>query len=241
MKFAIIGYGKMGKAVEAMCQSYGHEIVAIIDSQADWEKYEEQVQQADAAIEFSTPTAAAQNLKNCFRCNIPVVTGTTAWDAHYEEIREICLEQKQSLFTAANFSLGMNVFFKLNSYLARMMNNMSQYKVSLEEIHHIRKLDKPSGTAKQLAAMLIDELDRKKSWTLDKTHSADELLVVAHRQADVPGTHCVSYESDEDKIQISHTAKSREGFARGAMMAAIWLIDKKGIFSMDDFIVDFLQ
>ncbi len=241
MKFAIIGYGKMGKAVEAMCLDNGHEIVAIIDKEADWEKYKEEVQQADAAIEFSTPTAAPQNIKNCFRYNIPVVTGTTAWDEHFDEIRKICLEEKQALLKAANFSLGMNVFFKLNSYLARMMNNLLQYKVNIDETHHLQKNDKPSGTAKQLAEIIIDNLDRKKNWVLDNATTEDELLVLAHRQADVPGTHHVTYKSSEDIIEISHTAISREGFARGALMAAIWLIGRTGIFSMNDFIGELLK
>ena len=240
MKIAIVGYGRMGRAIEKAALAQGHEIVVAIDSENDWQTYSGKLAKADVAVEFTTPETAAENISRCLRLKVAVVTGTTAWEDRLPEIKKQCLDQNGTLFIASNFSIGVNIFFRLNNWLASVMDKFNQYDPSIEETHHTGKLDKPSGTAKQLADGLVAELRRKKGWDSGESKKKDHLPVISHRLEDVPGTHVVRYESAEDILEIKHTAHSREGFARGAVMAAEWLQGKKGVFSMDDLLSEMI-
>lgn len=238
MNLAIIGFGKMGKAVNEIALASGHEIVAVIDSEKDWAEGLIKLSQADVAIEFSTPDAVVSNIKKCFDLNLPVVTGTTAWEDQQEMMIKKCLNEGQALFVASNFSLGVNIFFKLNHYFSKLMNGFSEYDVEMEEIHHVHKVDKPSGTAKTLADDILQNMDRKTAWVNTRSNNAEELSIISHRTDNVPGTHSVIYTSNEDVIELRHTALSRKGFAKGAVLAATWLIGKKGYFGMKDLLAD---
>jgi len=228
MKIALLGYGKMGKSIEKIALERGHKIV--IKSDSNTKNYD--ISKADIAIEFSNPDIAFENLKNCIENNIPVVCGTTGWLDKYESIENSCKKNNSAFLYASNFSIGVNLFFKLNEYLTKMMNNISDYKAEIEEIHHIHKLDAPSGTAITLANSIIDNSKIEK-WSL-KNSSDKEVLIKVKREDEVPGTHTVTYTSKVDKIDIKHEAFNRSGFAVGAVFAAEWLIDKKGVFSMKD-------
>jgi 4-hydroxy-tetrahydrodipicolinate reductase len=241
MNIAIAGYGRMGRAVEKAAMEKGHHILARIDAEKDWKEQAGEIQRADVVIEFSTPSTVVANVLRCFDMNLPVVTGTTAWEKDFPEVKSTCLTQGKSLFVASNFSVGVNIFFHLNRKLANMMNAFGQYDPTIEEIHHVKKLDRPSGTAKQLADDLVKGLDNKTKWSLGENGGEGEIPVISHRLEDVPGTHIIRYESPEDTIEIKHTAKSRAGFARGAVKAAEWLIGKKGVFTMDDLLADMLD
>lgn len=234
MKIALLGYGKMGKEVEKIALSRGHEIILRLDSEDDWDTQREKLAEADVAIEFSVPESALTNIFHCFDFNLPVVVGTTGWLGQLEHVKQVCEEHNQALFYASNFSVGVNLFFELNRRLAQLMNNYDEYDARIEETHHIHKLDKPSGTALTLADSIISLLDRKDKWVNDVPEHDYELGVISHREEDVPGTHVVSYTSDIDDIEIRHIAKSRRGFALGAMMAAEWLPRRRGIFTMAD-------
>jgi len=227
MKIALLGYGRMGKTIEQIALQRGHQIVTkAMDDNYD-------ISDADVAIDFSIPSAAFKNISNCFNKNVPVISGTTGWLEDYDKAVALCEEKKGAFIYASNFSLGVNIFFELNSYLAKMMNTLKDYKVSMEEIHHTQKLDAPSGTAITLADAIIKEHDGYTSWDLDpKTEAA--LPITAKRIKDVPGTHSISYKSDVDTIDITHTAHSRQGFALGAVVAAEWLHGKTGVFTMKD-------
>jgi 4-hydroxy-tetrahydrodipicolinate reductase len=238
MKIALIGYGKMGKIIGALAEKEGIEVVVKIDAEADWEKNENNLRAVDAAIEFSTPTAAIANIRRCFNLNIPVVCGTTGWEDQLTAIKNECILNNNALFVAPNFSPGVNVFFLLNRYLAEIMNKMEQYDLSVEEIHHIHKLDTPSGTAKALAGDLTKLIDRKKNWVNHATSVIRELPVISHRTGEVPGTHIIRYFSEVDEIEIKHTAKNRTGFAQGALLAARWIVEKRGFFTMDNLMDD---
>lgn len=229
MKIALLGYGRMGQTIEKLAVKRGHEIVLKVDEST--EKYD--ITKADIAIDFSVPSVAFKNIANCFTNGVPVVSGTTGWLEQYEEALEICAKNNGGFIYASNFSLGVNVFFELNEYLAKMMASLKDYKVSMEEIHHTKKLDAPSGTAITLAEGVIKNTSYK-NWSLDVTNSSDDLPIIAKRIPDVPGTHEVQYESHIDTIAIKHTAHSREGFALGAVVAAEWLNGKTGVFSMRD-------
>lgn len=229
MKIALLGYGRMGKAIEKIALDRGHEIVLKIDV----ETKEYNISKADVAIDFSIPSSAYKNITNCFKNNVPVVSGTTGWLDQYEEAVAICKENKGGFISATNFSLGVNIFFELNEQLAKMMANLSDYNISMEEIHHTKKLDAPSGTAITLAEGIIKNT-HKNNWALDVTNEANEIPIVAKRIPEVPGTHSVSYVSNIDTIDIKHTAHNRQGFALGAVVAAEWLIGKHGVFSMKD-------
>lgn len=219
----------MGKAIEQIALTRGHEIVLKVDLNTP----EYDISIADIAIDFSIPNSAFNNITNCFKHGVPVVSGTTGWLEKYDDAVRICKENNSGFISATNFSLGVNIFFELNEQLAKMMANLSDYKVSMEEIHHTKKLDAPSGTAITLAEGIIDNTSYK-NWALDVTKSDDELPIVAKRIPDVPGTHTVAYNSSIDSIEIKHTAHNREGFALGAVVAAEWLVNKKGVFSMKD-------
>lgn len=235
MNIALIGYGKMGKEIEAAALKRGHSITLKINKDNAERMSEEDLQKADVAIEFSTPHTVLNNIKKCISAQIPIVVGTTGWYDHFEEIKSLCAQKNGSLFHATNFSLGVNLFFKVNTYLAELMNKYEGYEVSMEEIHHIHKLDKPSGTAITLANQIIEKIERKNKWSIDSKH-ADTLFIKDIREGEVPGTHIIKYQSDIDDIEIMHKAHNRKGFALGAVIAAEFLHTKKGIYTMNDII-----
>ena len=228
MKIALLGYGKMGKTIEKIATERGHTIVLKVDK--DDTNYD--LSQADVAIDFSIPTAALNNISNCFDAGVPVVSGTTGWLDHYQEMVALCKEKKGAFIYASNYSLGVNLFFELNKKLAKMMNPVEGYSINMEEIHHTQKLDAPSGTAITLAEGIIDN-SNKTGWQLDEGDQ-NTIPIVAKRIEQVPGTHTVTYSSEVDDIEITHTAHNRNGFALGAVVAAEWLKDKTGIFGMKD-------
>lgn len=228
MKIALLGYGKMGQVIERIALERGHEIVLRKD---EFNTYEG-LSSADVAIDFSVPMAAVDNISACFNNNVPVVSGTTGWLDRYDEMIALCKEKNGGFISSSNFSLGVNLFFGLNEYLAKMMATIDGYKVSMEEIHHIHKLDAPSGTAISLAQGVIENSEYSK-WTLEEAKE-NEIHIEAVRTGEVPGTHTVTYDSGIDSIEIKHTAHNREGFALGAVIAAEWLAGKQGIFSMRD-------
>ena len=234
MKAALVGYGKMGKAIEKILIERGHSIVSIIDIDNQGDFQSEAFKNADVAIEFSLPSAAYDNYLKCFAANVPVVAGTTGWLERLEEIKALCENEGKTFFYAPNFSLGVNILFAVNTYLAKMMNNFPQYDVSMSETHHIHKLDAPSGTAIALAEDIFRQVDRKKQWTLEKTNEPADLLIEAIREGEIPGIHEITYESDIDYIQIKHSSKSRTGLALGAVLAAEFTLGKKGFLEMND-------
>ena len=228
MKIALLGYGKMGQVIERIALERGHEIVLKKD---EFNTYDG-LSTADVAIDFSVPTAAVANISSSFHANVPVVSGTTGWLEHYNEMEALCNEKQGGFISSSNFSLGVNIFFELNEYLAKIMAQFDSYKVSMEEIHHTQKLDAPSGTAISLAKGVIENSAYAK-WTMEKANS-NEIHIEAKRIGDVPGTHTVTYDSAVDSIELKHTAHNREGFALGAVIAAEWLAGKKGIYTMKD-------
>lgn len=228
MKIALLGYGKMGQVIERIALERGHEIVLKKD---EFNTYDG-LSTADVAIDFSVPTAAVSNISSCFNNNVPVVSGTTGWLEHYDEMAALCHEKQGGFISSSNFSLGVNIFFELNEYLAKIMSQFDSYKVSMEEIHHTQKLDAPSGTAISLAKGVIDNSNYA-NWTLEDA-KANQIHIEAKRIGDVPGTHTVTYDSTVDSIELKHTAHNREGFALGAVIAAEWLAGKTGIYTMKD-------
>lgn len=238
MKIALIGYGKMGKEIEQIALSRGHSIVLKVGSANASTYTAEELKKADVAIEFSKPESAIGNIYNCFEAGIPVVVGTTGWLDKLDEVKKKCSGSNGTLFYASNYSIGVNLFFKLNTYLAKLMNSYPAYNVTMEEIHHVHKLDAPSGTAISLANQAIAQLDAKQKWVNAETRNGHELGIVSKRIDEVPGTHTVTYSSDVDEISMTHTAHSRKGFALGAVVAAEWLKGKKGVFGMQDLMGD---
>jgi 4-hydroxy-tetrahydrodipicolinate reductase len=228
MKIALLGYGKMGKVIERIALERGHEIVLKKDQDNTFEG----LLNADIAIDFSVPDSAVTNISECLNNGIPVISGTTGWLANYPEMVELCKAKNGSFIYGSNFSLGVNIFFELNEYLAKMMTNLKQYNVSMEEIHHTQKLDAPSGTAITLAEGVIKHTDYS-NWTLE-TPISNEIHIEAKRIENIPGTHSIFYDSEVDQIEIKHTAHSREGFALGAVVASEWLVGKKGVYTMKD-------
>ena len=231
MKIALIGYGKMGKAIEKIALKKGHEIVARFSSQGI---DNELLASADVAIEFSKPDVAIQNIKTCFELNVPVICGTTGWLEQKEDVLQSVNRTNNAFLYASNFSIGVNLFFAINKYVAQIMNEQPQYDVHIEEIHHTAKLDAPSGTAISIANDILVNLDRKSKWVSEKSENQTDLSIFAVREDPAPGTHIVNYDSLIDSIEIKHTAHSREGFAAGAVLAAEWILGKKGVFSMND-------
>ena len=234
MKIALIGYGKMGKTIEQIALQRGHQIVSIIDinNTADFDS--EAFRSADVAIEFTTPATALGNYMRCFAANVPVVSGTTGWLQHLDEVKAKCEQEGKTFFYASNFSVGVNIFFALNRYLAKIMNGFPAYDVRMTEVHHIHKLDAPSGTAITLAEGILDNVERKERWTLETAEQPTDLPIHAIREGEVPGIHEIIYESDADTISIKHDAKSRAGFALGAVIAAEFTAGKKGFLGMND-------
>ena len=248
MKIALIGYGKMGRMIEQIAKDRGHEIVSIIDVDNQQDFDSEAFKSADVAIEFTNPTAAYGNYLKAFKNNVKVVSGSTGWmKDHGDDVRQMCSEEGgQTLFWASNFSIGVAIFSAVNRYLAKIMNGFTQYDVRMEETHHIHKLDAPSGTAITLAEDIIDNVDRKTDWvkgvqrladgTVEGTNdvAADKLAIESIRRDEVPGIHSVIYDSDADSITITHDAHSRKGFALGAVLAAEYTKDHKGLLTISD-------
>lgn len=231
MNILLIGYGKMGKAIEKIAEERGHTIAGRLNSAEDREAWSAS---ADVAIEFSQPEAAVENLRFAMENNIPVVSGTTGWLDHREEIEALCRDTKGAFFYASNYSIGVNIFFRVNRYLADIMNLQQDYEVEMEEVHHTEKKDAPSGTAITLAEDIIERIEGKKRWISDETNENEAIGISSLRIDKTPGTHTVTYNSEIDSIEIKHTAHSRQGFALGAVIAAEWLKDKTGVFGMDD-------
>lgn len=234
MNIALIGYGKMGQAIEQIAISRGHKISFIIDNNnhSDFQKINNK--NTDVCVEFSSPSSAYNNYLTCFKANIAVVSGTTGWLDKMEEIRKMCDNNQQTFFYASNFSIGVNIFFKVNAFLAKIMNNQTDYTPSMTEIHHTQKLDSPSGTGLTLANEIIASVDRINNWTEENVYSESTLHINALREGTVPGTHIIKYESDIDLIEIKHEAKSRHGFALGAVLAAEFTAKNRGFLTMDD-------
>ena len=229
MNIALLGYGKMGKAIESLASERGHSIVLKINDNID----NHNIRTTDVAIDFSIPEAAVKNISHCLKNDVPVISGTTGWLKNYNDMVSLAKERDGAFIYASNFSLGVNMFFELNKQLAKMMSNLKQYNVDLEEIHHTQKLDAPSGTAITLAEGIIENTDYK-NWSLSKTNEANTIPIESKRIDAVPGTHFVNYNSNVDTISISHTAHNRQGFALGAVIAAEWIIGKTGVFTMND-------
>jgi len=234
MNIALIGYGKMGKAIEQIALGRGHQISAKIEFSNKEDISLLNPSNTDVAIEFTQPESAFKNIKICLEQGIPVVSGTTGWLAHKEEIEQLCQEKKGAFFYASNFSIGVNLFFSINKKLASLMNDFqSDYEVSMEEIHHIHKLDEPSGTAITLSEGITENFDKKKGWQL--SNEKEELIHInAIREGEVPGTHIINYKSEIDQIEIKHEAFNRKGFSTGAVVAAEWVKGKEGVFGMND-------
>lgn len=228
MKIALLGYGKMGQTIEKIALERGHEIVIKTNEEEGYD-----INQADVAIDFSVPKAAFFNIAKCLKLGVPVISGTTGWLDNYEHAIKLCKENNGAFIYASNFSLGVNIFFELNKHLAKMMSQLKQYHVSIEEIHHTEKLDAPSGTAITLAEGIISQHDEYNKWLLNQ-NKEQTIPIIAKRIANVPGTHSIEYKSSTDTINITHTAHTREGFALGAVVAAEWILDKTGVFSMKD-------
>lgn len=234
MKIALIGYGKMGREIEKTALSRKHEVVSIIDISNPEDFDSPQFLSAEAAIEFSQPQSAFGNYQKCFDRNIPVVAGTTGWLNRLDEVKKICETGNQTFFYASNFSIGVNIFFAVNRYLAKIMNSFPDYEVGMEEVHHIHKLDSPSGTGITLAEDILENIDRKKQWKEAAEGAPTDLLIHSKREGEVPGIHEIFYESEADVISIRHDAKSRKGFALGAVLAAEFVKGKKGFLTMNE-------
>ena len=234
MKLALIGYGKMGHEIEQVALERGHQIIATIDNEIEWSERLGLVESADVAIEFSHPSVALSNIQRTLESGIPLVCGTTGWYSALESISNLCNKKNGTFFYATNYSIGVNLFMAVNKKLAQLMNNHPDYDVVMEETHHIYKADAPSGTAITLAEDIMANNNSKTSWTIDLPAQKQELYIKPIRQRNIAGIHTVCWESPIDAIEITHTAKGRRGFALGAVIAAEWIKDKKGIFTMKD-------
>lgn len=232
MKIALIGYGKMGKTIEEVALKRGHTIGLRIDIDSIDSFTKENLLQCNVAIEFTGPHSAKENILKCMHAGIPVVSGSTGWLESLKEVELLCGEKNGSFLYASNFSVGVNIFFELNKKLAQLMKGHEEYEVSLEEIHHTQKKDAPSGTAITLAEQILKEIPGKKSWVNEASANAEELVIISKREDPAPGTHSIKYSSPVDDIKIIHTAHNRQGFALGAVLAAEYISDKKGIFNM---------
>lgn len=236
MKIALLGYGKMGKEIEKAALERNHQVTLVIDAFNQQDFTVENLRMADVALDFSTPESAFQNILRCFEADIPLVCGTTGWLDKFNEVKSRCEQQNQTFFYASNFSMGVNIFFAVNRLLARIMDTTGGYEVGIKEIHHIHKLDAPSGTAISLANDLISCVAGKKTWELNQATDNSIVSIVSERRGEVPGTHIITWDSAVDRIEIMHEAKSRKGLAFGAVLAAEFIRDKKGVYSMQDMI-----
>jgi 4-hydroxy-tetrahydrodipicolinate reductase len=232
MKIALFGYGKMGQEIEKLALKRGHKIIMVYDSLEDWDENGARLGDADVAIDFSSPISVVENIYHCFDTQVPIVVGTTGWLDDLDKVKQDCKSRGCTLFFAPNFSIGVNLFFNLNRYLAKLMSQWEEYSISIEETHHIHKQDAPSGTAIVLANDIIRYSERKEKWVNETVENPEELGIKSYRTDNVPGTHIVKYESEDDSIDIVHTAKSRRGFAQGAILAAEFLSGKKGFYEM---------
>lgn len=232
MNILLIGYGKMGKIIEEIAKSRGHEISGIVTIDTPLEPNDSRLKTAEVAIEFTSPLAVLGNIQKCFDARLPLVVGTTGWYDQLKDVKERCLQQNQSLLYASNFSLGVNLFFELNKRLAQLMDPFKEFEASIKEIHHTEKLDAPSGTAITLANDLISISSSKSKWVKGDSSDSNELPIISERIDKVPGTHTIKYQSEVDSIEITHTAFNRKGFAYGAVIAAEWIVGKKGFFEM---------
>jgi 4-hydroxy-tetrahydrodipicolinate reductase len=236
MKIALIGYGKMGKAIEEIACSKGHEIVLAIGIDNLHEFTKEAIQKADVCIEFSAPESAFDNVRKCLTSGVPTVCGSTGWLNRLPDALEICKDHDTAFLYASNFSIGVNLFFKINRHVAEIMKSYPDYNVSMEEIHHTQKKDAPSGTAVTLAEDILDFHQGKTKWVNQPSTEKEDLVILSQRIDPAPGTHSINYDSDIDTITLTHTAHSRKGFAAGALMAAEYIFQRKGIYTMDDVI-----
>lgn len=234
MKIALIGYGKMGREIEQIARERNNDISLIIDINNQNEFTTENLRKADVAIEFTKPETAVGNIRKCFAAGVPVVCGTTGWLEHFNAIKDECAAGNHGFFYSSNYSLGVNIFFKVNKFLAKIMNNFPQYEIEMEEVHHTQKLDAPSGTAISLAKDILAEVERKNKWQLDGQDTPDALRINAVRRDPVPGIHTITYDSSVDTIEITHSLKNRKSLALGAVLAAEFMAGKRGIYSMDD-------
>jgi 4-hydroxy-tetrahydrodipicolinate reductase len=241
MRIALIGYGKMGKMIESIALDRNHEIVLVIDQDNLADLTIENLKKADVAIEFSTPSSVLDNINLAIEAQTPIVVGTTGWYGHLQEIKNNCEENNATVMYGSNFSVGVNIFFQINQQVAKMMNKFSaEYDVAVEEIHHIHKLDSPSGTAITIAEDILSEFKQKTEWVDVKAddpvtiHSPQHLIISSYREGEVPGTHSVIYDSDVDRLELKHEAHGRQGFALGAVLAAEWLKEKTGFFSVKE-------
>ena len=234
LNIALIGYGKMGKAIEEIALQRGHTIVLKIDISTMDQFTKDNLQKCDVAIEFTSPHSAVQNINTCLQAGIPVLSGSTGWLNNWDEVTHTCNDKNGTLLYASNYSVGVNIFFEVNKRLAQLMNPHADYNISMTEIHHTEKKDAPSGTAITLAEQILENVDRKKHWVNENSVGAEDLTIISERIDPAPGTHIVRYSSAIDDIEISHTAHSRKGFATGAILAAEFLYNKKGLFSMKD-------
>ena len=234
LNIALIGYGKMGKAIEEIAVKRGHAIRLKIDIDTAEQFTKENLQQCDVAIEFTSPHSAVENILTCLDAGIPVISGSTGWLARWEEVKAKCETDNGAMVYASNYSVGVNIFFEVNKFLARLMDPQGDYNVSMEEIHHTEKKDAPSGTAITLAEQILENLGRKKEWVNQSSASTEELSIISERIDPAPGTHKIKYSSPVDDIEIIHTAHNRKGFATGAVLAAEFIHNKKGIFTMND-------
>jgi len=234
MRVAIIGYGKMGHEIEQVLLDRGHSVTLIIDQDNVADLNAANLAGVDVAIEFTTPATAYHNVRTCIECGTPVVSGTTGWHEQLAELQELCREKQSTMIWSSNYSLGVNITFRLNRYLAELMNRFEGYNVAIEEIHHTQKKDAPSGTAISLADDIIKRVERKQCWVNEPTTEADAIAITSLREGTVPGTHTVTYLSDDDKIEVKHTLFSRRALALGAVVAAEFIAPKKGVFTIDD-------
>ena len=234
MKIALIGYGKMGKAIESIALNKGHEIVLKLDIQNNNDFTEAALQKADVAIEFTGPHSAYENIKKCIAWGVPVVSGSTGWLDKWNEVKDLCEVNNGTLIYSSNYSIGVNLFFELNKQLAQLMQPYNSYDVSMTEVHHTEKKDAPSGTAISLAEQILTNLGRKNKWVNAPSENSNELVIQSERIDPAPGTHMIKYSSEIDDIEIIHTAHTRIGFASGAVLAAEFAFEKKGIFTMKD-------
>ena len=234
MKIALIGYGKMGKAIEEIAVSKGHEIVLKIDLSNTSDFTKENIQKANVAIEFTGPETAFENISKCIQWGVPVISGSTGWLDHFEKAKKLCEEKKGCLIYASNFSIGVNLFFEINKQVAALMEPYAHYDVSMTEIHHTEKKDAPSGTAISLAEQILANIGRKNKWVNEASNEASDLIIRSERIDPAPGTHSVTYDSPIDSIEITHTAHTRKGFAGGAVLAAEFANQKIGTFTMKD-------
>lgn len=233
MRIAILGYGKMGKEIEQICLQRKHEVSHKIDSK-NTHQISDLAQKTDVAIEFSTPENTISNIEQCIKQQIPVIVGTTGWYDQIPKIKSFCKEHGGSALYASNFSIGVNIFFEINRQLAKIMNGFPEYEVEVNETHHIHKLDQPSGTAITIAHDMIGLLSQKSSWVLNNDHEKDKLNIISHREGEVIGDHSVTYSSNIDHITIKHSAHNRKGFALGSVLAAEWLWNKTGFYTIND-------